>query len=511
MSNRTRNTVWGCTFALAAACNGIVGIEDVYEGPRPGSGGTTPGGGTQGEAGNPSNQGGVPSSADGGDGSVAPEGGSDPGSLGGAAGDGSSPIAGDGSGGAAEPEPETGRVAGHVIDFWRHPLPNISVQIGNTLVTTDKNGAFTVDDVPATYDVSMVYTYTSEFQVSAWAYLGLTRRDPTLQMYVGSVRRNGDLDVTFVPKPTLGANQKIAVAIGGKDGAEIYDPVPASGTSEFPDWYGPATASQTGHGLLWQTTATAAKLPTSYIAYKSALLQLGETDTTTLTLDLSPTTISSANIVGKVTPAGNSTRHNSMFLRFTSNATIQLVKEASAPDNFSYLAPSIPNSTLMVAADEGFAYEGYAVAYVDGLAPGAKPELTIPTPMTLAAPSGANVGTGTRFSFGGDTAGPYVVNLYSQDPDDPNAPPSRYQSVYVVSAKKQFDLPTFLGGGFTLYPNRRYIWTVATHGAYASMDALANEDGFLDPFSWDEEAPRGPGRDKGEFTDSDLLEFRTAP
>jgi hypothetical protein len=43
------------------------------------------------------------------------------------------------------------------------------------------------------------------------------------------------------------------------------------------------------------------------------------------------------------------------------------------------------------------------------------------------------------------------------------------------------------------------------------MDELVNEDGFLDPFSWDEETARGPARARGEFTDSDFLEFRTAP
>jgi hypothetical protein len=504
MSNIVRFTPWACTLALAAACNAIVGIEDVHEGPRPGAGGAPAEGGANADAGT--------TAKGGSDGAVPPEGGRDAEPMGGSpglAGDGPSSSAGDGSGGT--PEPTTGRVTGRVIDFWRHPLPNISVQVGDTLVTTDKNGTFTVEDVPEKYDVSMAYTYTSYFQVAAWAYLGLTRRDPTLQMYVGSTSRSGDLDVTFVPKPTLGTNQKIAVAVGGPDGADTYDSVPASGTSEFPDWYGPATASQTGHGLLWQTNAQ--KLPTSYIGYDSALLQLGETATTTLTLDLTPSTMASANVQGTVTPAGFSTRHNLMFLRFASNATIQLVDESGGANTFSYLAPSVPNSTIMVAATEGFAFEGYGVAYIDGLAPGAKPKLAIPTPMTPATPSPGTtkVDGRTRFSFGGETPGPYVVNFSSQDPEDPNAPASRYQAIYVVTADKNFTLPSFLGGGFTLDPDRRYIWAVTTHGPYDSVDELANPDGFLDPFSWDEKAPRGPSRGQGEFTNSDILEFRTAP
>jgi hypothetical protein len=506
MSSIARLIPWASTLALLAACNAIVGIDDIYEGPRPGAGGAKAegGGGAEPEGG---------AKAEGGSaGTVVPQGGSDAEPMGGSSaqgGEGPSPSAGDGSGGA--PEPVTGTVTGHVIDFWRHPLQGISVQIGDKQATTNANGAFTVEDVPETYDVSMVYSYDSAFQVAAWAYLGLTRRDPTLQMYVGSERRVGELEIAFVPQPTLAANQKIAVAVGGVDSANTYDPVSVGGTTEFPDWYGPLTASQTGHGLLWQTNAQ--KLPTSYIAYHSESLQLDETMTTTLTLNLTPSTIATENIQGTVTPAGFGTRHNLVFLRFTSNATLQLVSHSGGPNALSYLAPSIPNSTLMLAATEGAAFDRYAVAWADGLAPDANAELTIPTPMTPATPSSGaiNVDDSTRFSFGGDTPGPYVVNFYSQDPDDPNAPPSRYQTIYVVTAQNSFTLPSFLDGGFTLYPNRRYIWTVATHGAYASMDELVSEDGFLDPFSWDEETAQGPAREKGEFTDSDYLEFRTAP
>ena len=48
-------------------------------------------------------------------------------------------------------------------------------------------------------------------------------------------------------------------------------------------------------------------------------------------------------------------------------------------------------------------------------------------------------------------------------------------------------------------------------GYTPTLSRLVNEDGFLDAFSWDEETARGPARAKGEFTDSDFLDFRTAP
>lgn len=491
--------------ALLAACNGIVGIDDLYEGERPGAGGT----GSDAEAG----EGGTSSAGTSGSGGAgaAPEGGTtaEPeGGAGAGAGPGPEPVGGQNTGGA--PDPAGGTVKGHVIDFWGHPLPNIPVQIGDTLVSTDKLGAFTVEDAPAVYDATLAYTFTSEFQVAAWAYLGLTRRDPTLQIYVGSERRTGDLDIDLLPKPTLAAGQRIDVAIGGPDGAEVYDAVATGGTTEFPDWYGPAQTMQTGHGLLWQTDAN--KLPTKYVAYDTDSFQLTETATTTLTLDLSASTIQTGNIQGSVTPAGVGDRRNLVFLSFPSSARIELVRLAG-PNDFSYLAPSIAGSTLTVAASEGFAYEGFAVAHVGGLAPGDKPSLVIPTPVTPQTPASGtkNVTSATKFTFAGQTSGPYVAQFFSQDPDEPNAPASRYQTVYIVTAQKQFTLPTILGGGFSLYANRRYLWTVATHGAYPSVDALAKEGGFLDSFSWDEETPRGPLRDSGEFTDSDVSEFTTAP
>ncbi|RYZ04572.1 MAG: hypothetical protein EOO73_23335 [Myxococcales bacterium] len=490
------------------ACNGIVGIDDIYEGNRPGAGGDSgagKGGSTSsaGKSGNSSEAGAAEGGRD-------AEGGTGTEPLGGAFAEpmGGAGSSGDNAGGA--PSPTGGAVRGHVIDFWGHPLPNIPVQIGDTLVSTDKSGAFTVEDAPAVYDATLAYTFTSEFQVAAWAYLGLTRRDPTLQMYVGSARRDGELYVTFVPKPTLAANQRIDVAIGGPDGAETYDAVSASGTTEFPDWYGPAQTAETAHGLLWQTDAQ--KLPVKYLAYDSKSLPLNETTTANLTLDLTPSTITTGSIQGSVTPAGVGVRRNLVFLTFSSNARLELVRDAGA-DEFSYVAPSLPGASLTVAASEGSSYSGFAVAYLGGLAVGAKPALTIPTPLTPQTPASGtkNVTAATKFTFAGDTAGPYVAQFFSQDPDDPSAPASRYQTIYVVTAKKQFTLPTILGGGFALYPNRRYVWTVATHGPYASVDALAKEGGFLDSFSWDEETPQGPLRDAGQFTDSDVLEFSTAP
>lgn len=490
---------FACAGALLAACNGIVGIEDLYEGERPGDGGASSVGGKNGGSG-------------GSGGSVIPEGGSDTQPGGGSAqsGEGPGPLGGDGTGGT--PEPATGAVKGHVIDFWGKPVPSLLVQIGETQVSTDKDGAFTVPDVPAEYDVTMVYSDNDLFQVAAWAYLGLTRRDPTLQVYRGTDRRFGNLDVKLLPKPTLGANQRIDIAVGTGTGADTYDNVSVNGTSsESPLWFGAKQTAATGHGLLWQVDAQ--KLPVGYLSYASADITLDTANNTTLTLDLSAKSIASSKVPTTVTPAGVASRRNWLFLRFDSDATLKLGSETNAQDTFSYLAPTIAGSSLTVAASEGYTSEEYAVAHADNVKPGDEVKLTIPAPMIQQTPPEGtkNVTATTRFSFSGDEPGPYVSIFYSQDPDDPSAPATAFQSIYVVTAKKQFTLPTFLGGDLSLYANRRYIWVVTTHGAHASMDELADKGGYLDAFSWDEETPQGPRRESGTYTNSGLAQFWTAP
>jgi hypothetical protein len=527
MRRISRLLPWASLGALLAACNGLLGIEDLYEGERPGAGGTS----SKGEGGD-----GGTITAPGGDGSggtiTAPGGDGSggtitaPGGGGGGAGAGSggaSSLGGDGSGGAitspggdgsgGASEPTGGSVTGHVIDFWGHPVPSLQVQIGATRVSTDENGAFTVADVPAEYDVSMVYSDEVWLRVAAWAYLGLTRRDPTLQVYLGAPERYGTLDVAFSPKPTLSAGKRIDVAVGSGRGSDVYQNVSVNGTaSELPSWYGPTKIAATGHGLLWQRDAQG--LPTGYFAYGSAPVQLASGSDATLTLNLSTASIASSKVAGTITPAGVASRRNWLFLRFDSDAALELVAKTDAEDTFSFLAPAIGGSSLTVAASEGYFSEQYAVAHADNLAPGAQVELTIPAPMVLQSPlEGATKVTGaTRFSFSGAERGPYVVAFYDQGADDPNPPATPKQAVYVVTDKKQLTLPTFLGGDFSLYANRRYLWTVTTHGPRASVDELAAEGGYLDAFSWDEKTPQGPRRSQpGSFTDSGPRELRTAP
>jgi len=492
------------------ACTSVLGIEDLHDGPRPGSdltGGDTGAGDTQSTGGKSgaSNSGGTNDNP-GGKSSGGTSG--NAGALGNGAGSGNEPTGGAngnpggagagndaGAGGAGAPG---STVHGHVVDFWGHAVPNIAVQIGDALGGTDEKGDFVFDNVPGTYEVSMVYNHVDTAQSDAWVYQGLTRRDPTLQMYGGTTKRSEYIGISFVPKPTLVAGQTIWVSLGGPDGTSVNDALTADGTSDaYTVWYGPEMAQQTAHGLLWQKDAGG--LPTNYLGYKSAPVSLVDSGSTSVVLNLSPTTIAKGNVQGTVTGNGAGPRSNQVYLRFTSNASIKLVDD-NGPATFSYVVPTIANSGLTVAGVQGIQYGGFAVAHADKLAPGAKPTLKIPPPIVQLSPADGTTGvsSATKFTLQAPTGnpGPFVVAFYSQDQV------KAYQTIYLVTTQKQFTFPEIIGGGFTTYPGGEYLWSVATHGAYASVDAMAAPGGFLDEFSRDEQTADGPRQTTGEFTDS---------
>lgn len=500
------------------ACTSILGIEDLHEGRRDGStgaeggdgntGATSSSGGKSNVAGSTSNDsgaptsGGVPSENNAGAGNDTTTGGQE--------------TAEGGAGGAA---PVLSPVHGHVIDFWGHPVANLPLQIGDTLTTTDDKGAFTVDSVPAEYDVSTVRDHDT-FNgpaADAWVYLGLTRRDPTLQVFWGGEEQLGYAAYTFNPKPTLGASQTIWVGFGGVDGNSYDDNVYATGsTSSNVYWYGADTTKQTLHALLWQYDANS--LPTSFLAYGSADMNLSSIDDNlSVPVPFTKSTIDGATLQGTVTSSGSGTRHNQLYLGFADNARIRLVDDdrpKAALDAFSYKVPtSISGANITVAAIQGYAYEGYQVAHADGVN-GSVPALKMPPLVVQLTPSeGAkNVDKTTKFTFKdpGGNPGPYVAAFYSQDPPDPNTVQT-FQAIYVVTAKTQFTIPTILGGGIEMYPGNDYLWSISTFGPYPSVDAMTSPGGFMDEFSRDEDRAYGPHRASGEFTDTEVRRFTTKP
>lgn len=509
MSRVLRWSPLAAVLALAA-CTSVLGIEDLHDGPRPGAGGDDSSGGTNTTGGKNHPSGGSVTAA-----GSSPDAGANPG-TGGTNGGSNNNTAGTagttvndaGAGGA--PIDGDSAVHGHVVDFWGHKLANVPVQIGDTLTATDENGAFVIENVAATYEVSLAFEVdTSGFpRLFGWVFQGLTRRDPTLQVIRGLSIRYGN--VLLTPKDaTVDTNQTIAVALGGADGNTNFSSVGTNGLDTSATWEGGDTSQQSAHAVYYQYDATS-ELPTSYLAYNTSLVALAETGKANISLSLPKGTLDAGNLQGTATSGGGTDRENRAFLRFTSGAALRLIDDNPGPNTFSYLLPNIPNSTITIAASEGSddVYGPYALVHADGLTTTSKPALKIPTPCTLTSPASETTGVNatTKFSFTNPTSntGPFVVRFTNVDDNGP------YQTLWVVTAQKQLTIPVVTGGGFKLRAGQMHSWNVTTHGKFASVDAMAGPKGFLDPFGAESE-PVGPVTTGGELTISSSRSFTTAP
>jgi hypothetical protein len=193
--------------------------------------------------------------------------------------------------------------------------------------------------------------------------------------------------------------------------------------------------------------------------------------------------------------------------------------EDGGPGNFSYLVPTIANSSVIFSASEGDSSFGdaqdgaYAVVHKDTLAAGtAGITVVIPKPATLLTETPANaktkVDSNTVFSFQGGvgSAGLYVVAFRQ-----PDASALRTDALFVVTTKKSITIPKVINDSFALDPGASYYWRVETHGSLATTDAATGPSGFLDEFSGDSGGlvPSGPRRGDGTYTISDYSDLIT--
>lgn len=490
------------------ACTSVLGIEDLHEGERPGSGGenstagSNPSGGknvnTGGKVGGTSTDGGSPdpnagagNEPSGGTTSGGTSSGGTTGTDGGAAGEGGAP-------------PVTSTVHGKLVDYWGQNIPNATLQIGDQQVSSNDDGEFTVPDVAATYDVSLLVGATG------WVFQGLTRRDPTLQIFNGLDLRYTTIDTGFKAGTTVGANENIAVAMATPSGLDLHEDVGTDSTFYlYPEWRGGATATGTAHALYWSINP-ATKLPAVYKAYDSKTQALADdVDGAPITFDLtSATPFTSKAITGTATPYGSATRTNSVFARFSSGAVIPLVDHAPTLDAFSYLVPEgIANASFTVAAWEGSTAGPMGLVHKGGLSPGDSiGTLDIPAPPKVLTPAYGtkNVDGNTNFTFqaSADNAGAFLVTI-SADSDP--------QVLYIVTTQKKFQIPSVVDGAFVLYPGEVYSWWVETHGSFATVDEMTGPTGWFDEFGKEYNRPLGVEQPSGSYTSSAAYQFTTKP
>jgi len=410
---------------------------------------------------------------------------------------------------AGPDQPPTLTVTGRIIDYWRHPVPSVLVMIGPISVTTNVNGQFTVSGVTPPYDVLFTIS-TIQANTPAkygWIYKGLTRSDPTLQVGRAFPERSAstlNIGVTSIDFANLPANHTVHTSFGGVDGSFDTDITGTPTPHLYASWFGPTTTSMTGHALHWtRASSTTLDLPTGYSGYDTQSVALVDANVANISFALPNSSISTGTLAGTVTASmSGGQRENSVFLRFADNAIMQLASDASQPTTFSYMTPAIAQSTLTVAAAQGYwSTPPYSVVHKDGL-PATQSGITlqIPDAPSLVAPAAGTTGVNqsTVFRWSG-TAKVFMWAISFN---------AEYKGFFVVTSEKQGQIAT-MPDGPALAPNAGYSWWVETHGSYQSVDEATASDGMLDSFRFG--VLWGAMRGDGSYTSSEENSFTSAP
>jgi hypothetical protein len=485
---------------LVLACQGVLGIEDLQEGPRP----SAAGGGSAGS----------------GDVSVAGSSGAGGSSAGaGTSSAGSSGVAGSVSAGAGgdagtpEPLPDGGTpdgggvgdgivVAGRVVDFFRRAVPETVVTIGTATAVTDAQGAFSISGVEAPYTASLVINMIRGGGQARYAYVyeGLTRADPTLQVYSAlSERSSSSISVTF-DNITFDGPYAI-LAFGSPDGRFVDEET--TNDTEFlgsPAWTGPTTISGNIHALS-AFKDVSDEPPVTYEAYQTFPLAVTDNLAASVAFDLTPTSLTVGTLDGSVSGGVADFRTNFAGLRFSDGTAMPLVDFTPDLPDFLYFVPSLEGASFFLAAADGSSgFPPYAVTHQENIAFDATGlALAIPRAVTLTSPENAGAVTPSTpyvWSPLSQTAQTFLWHLESD---------GTYEGIFVLTSRTQIELPQI--DGLTISPGLAVTWSVETHGDAPDVDALTGPDGFLDAYSLGSSFPIGPNRSDGYYTESERRGF----
>jgi hypothetical protein len=405
-------------------------------------------------------------------------------------------------------------VEGRVTDYWQHVIPGATVLLGAQMVVTGGDGKFKFLNVTAPYDVAVALSKSAQGAPysQGWLYKGVTRTDPTLQVYRALAAHGGMVDsssltttINGVTLPLADPSSSIKVAFGSVDGTFQYEPdAPILTDLSDADWRGPSTTVGTMHALLWKHTGTSTlEPPTGYVSYDVHPLTLMAGAMAQITFNVAAgMPITTVHVTGSVTSSSTTDRRNDAYVVFSSGAIMQLVSQTAPAAMFDYAMPTLPNSSISVSAQQGsYGFGAFAVVHQDNLAAGAAPvALAIPDPVSLTTPFDAAIGVTGASAFAWSNPG--KVSLVAFTFAD--------RRFCVVSTETSAQVPKFAIGGLDLPANGAGTWSVEVHGPYATVDDATGPNGMLDPFAgsgdfW------GPKRAGGSYTTSEERTFTTAP
>lgn len=410
------------------------------------------------------------------------------------------------AGGDGDTEP-TDAIAGRVIDYYENPVAGVPVTLNGVTVMTNATGDFEFESAPPTYSISLSITFPVNGlpQQAGYLFVDLTRRDPTLQVVRGNAVRSGNVMRTATgPSFPLPNNEDIVWDVAGQYGESEGEFTGQTQTSTV-QWEGPVEAVAHAHAIHYVSTTSSPIVPMTYLAHDGESFVVNDDVTTSYTLDLrSSQPLIPATVSGTFTAPTGGTRENHVYVRFPDDAAVKILTDGTTNGGYSFLVPQIAMSSIAIAATHGGSFgPPYAVAYVDGVAPGATDvDLEVPVPATPIAPAtgATNVDENTTFSWSGDDQ---VYMFVAREAS------IYYETFYVITAAKQATLPLSHVTVPALRRNQTYLWNVRTHRRFATVDDATGPDGYLDSYCYGR--LRGPRRGAGTHTASLNYSFTTAP
>ncbi len=410
-----------------------------------------------------------------------------------------------GSGGEAGEPVASEPVRGVLMDALRRPLGNVALRVGDQSVTTDGLGKFSVEKVGASYDVSFKLTTTVDETATtyAWRFEGLSRRDPTLVVYPAAEMQQTNL--VWHTKGTtfpFQDDQRMLAGFGSPDGDFTVGVNTADYDSPLVYWTGSETTVGVTHGLLFSVSGED-ELPLEYLAHDANPLTLAVGTNAEATFDFTNTKPPSGSITGRVNATGQGVRRNVIVLRWTDGTSFVIAADESATENFSYQVPTITNASTALIGMQG-RWDQYprSVGFADNLSAGQTGiTLDVPPAPSLAAPGDntMRVDAATAFQWMGDAK---VFVLVAQAKKG-------YDAMYVVTSAKEAKLPIGEATAYTPPAGTEFQWSVETHGAYASLDEAADDDGLISAYF--DDRLHGPRRGAGSYTVSERRTFVTPP
>ncbi len=365
-------------------------------------------------------------------------------------------------------------VTGTVVDNNGQPIAGETVLISTSdggfsqTAVSAADGTFNVPNVPTPYDATVIQT------TQAIEYQGLTRADPFLSAFVYLTNNRGaSISGQFIGGlyPETAAYDTVFLFSSPQATVNLKDQTSGSYTSLPVKWPGPVSTTGTLYALQIHNSAN---LPADYPGYGTlGGVTLADTGTVSgLDVNLGSAPLPTGMLTGTVSaPVGYTVAGKTMSLLADADAglTLSLLYDPSPGATFSYVAPVISNTDLIVSASATSAAGEYsAVQAADLSATSQNVALIIPAAPTLITPSdlATGVDAGTPFSWSIYPQGVYELEVYS----------TSGPTFYVITAATSVTIPDL--AGLPLPATTGYSWFILGLAPVSTVDVLANPGGI---------------------------------